>query len=138
MFGNNENDSKNPNWTNKNWLKSRFHFSFAEYMNPRNMGFGVVRVFNDDLVQPSRGKTVAKYFFYRCFFVFHYEQCLAYNLAGFGEHPHRDAEICTYVVRGHLTHKDSMGTEETIHKGAIQFMVGAFASLVDAAAALLP
>jgi hypothetical protein len=70
MFGNNENDSKNPNWTNKNWLKSRFHFSFAEYMNPRNMGFGVVRVFNDDLVQPSRGKTAAKYFFIDAFLFF--------------------------------------------------------------------
>jgi quercetin 2,3-dioxygenase len=55
MFGNDRNDLKNPNWTNQNWLKSRFHFSFAEYMNPSNMGFGVVRVFNDDLVQPQRG-----------------------------------------------------------------------------------
>jgi len=39
-------------WTNKNWLKSRFHFSFAEYSNPRNMQYGVLRVMNDDLVQP--------------------------------------------------------------------------------------
>ena len=59
-------------------LKSRFHFSFAEYSNPRNTSFGVLRVLNDDLVQPSRG---------------------------FGEHPHRDAEICTYIVEGGLTHK---------------------------------
>ena len=50
---------------------------------------------NDDLVQPSRG---------------------------FGTHPHRDVEICTYIVNGHLTHKDSMGTAETITRGAIQFM----------------
>jgi redox-sensitive bicupin YhaK (pirin superfamily) len=42
---------------------------------------------------------------------------------GFGEHPHRDVEICTYVVDGKLTHKDSMGTEETLERGAIQFMV---------------
>ena len=42
-------------WTNKNWLISRFHFSFAEYSNPRNLNFGVLRVMNDDLVQPKRG-----------------------------------------------------------------------------------
>jgi redox-sensitive bicupin YhaK (pirin superfamily) len=107
---------KNPNWTNKNWLKSSkfavfsrllfyiyvpfycnigFHFSFAEYNNPRNTEFGVLRVMNDDLVQPNRG---------------------------FGEHPHRDAEICTYVVDGNLTHQDSMGTQETLTRGAVQFM----------------
>ena len=82
-------------WTNKNWLKSRFHFSFAEYSNPRNQIFGVLRVMNDDLVQPARG---------------------------FGEHPHRDVEICTYIVEGSLTHKDSMGTAETLTRGDIQFM----------------
>ena len=42
---------------------------------------------------------------------------------GFGTHPHRDAEIVTYVVNGFLTHKDSMGTAETLSRGAIQFMV---------------
>lgn len=42
---------------------------------------------------------------------------------GFGEHPHRDAEICTYIVKGKLTHQDSMGTSETLGRGAIQFMV---------------
>jgi len=94
-FGNPGNEPKNPSWTNKNWLKSRFHFSFAEYSNPRNTGFGVLRVMNDDLVQPLRG---------------------------FGEHPHRDVEICTYIVEGHLTHKDSMGTEETLNRGSVQFM----------------
>lgn len=60
------------------------------------MGFGILRVMNDDLVQPKRG---------------------------FGEHPHRDVEICTYIVDGKLTHKDSMGTKETLGRGAIQFMV---------------
>jgi len=55
-FGNKANEPSNPNWTNANWLKSRFHFSFAEYNNPRNQGFGVMRVMNDDLVQPDRGK----------------------------------------------------------------------------------
>mmetsp|Transcript_2186 Transcript_2186/g.3439 ORF Transcript_2186/g.3439 Transcript_2186/m.3439 type:complete len:326 (+) Transcript_2186:63-1040(+) len=94
-FGNKENEQGNPRWTNENWLKSRFHFSFAEYRNPRNMGFGILRVMNDDLVQPDRG---------------------------FGAHPHREVEICTYVVKGKLTHKDSMGTSETLGRGAIQFM----------------
>jgi len=94
-FGNRENERGNGKWTNANWLKSRFHFSFAEYSNPRNLNFGVLRVMNDDLVQPDRG---------------------------FGEHPHRDVEICTYVVEGKLTHKDSMGTAETLGRGAIQFM----------------
>ncbi len=50
---------------------------------------------NDDLVQPDRG---------------------------FGEHPHRDVEICSYIVEGDLSHKDSMGTQETLNRGAIQFM----------------
>jgi redox-sensitive bicupin YhaK (pirin superfamily) len=48
----------------------------------------------------------------------HIDSCL-----GFGEHPHREVEICTYVVSGKLTHQDSMGTEETLGRGAIQFMV---------------
>jgi len=94
-FGNAPNDTRNSSWTNKNWVKSRFHFSFAEYNNPKNMSFGVLRVMNDDLVQPMRG---------------------------FGTHPHRDVEICTYIVEGSLTHKDSMGTAETLGQGAVQFM----------------
>ena len=53
-FGNPPNEQL-PHWTNANWLKSRFHFSFAEYNNARNSNFGVLRVTNDDLVQPSRG-----------------------------------------------------------------------------------
>ena len=99
-FGNEPNAKKSSSssspWTNANWLKSRFHFSFAEYNNPANQSFGVLRVLNDDLVQPDRG---------------------------FGSHPHRDQEICTYVVSGALTHQDEpMGTKETITRGAIQFM----------------
>ena len=68
-FGNprNPSDAKAQGWTNQNWLKSRFHFNFAEYHDgPSN--FGVLRVMNDDLVQGERG---------------------------FGEHPHRDMEIMT-------------------------------------------
>eukprot|EP00802_Teleaulax_amphioxeia_P025728 Tamp_26633.p1 GENE.Tamp_26633~~Tamp_26633.p1 ORF type:complete len:287 (-),score=8.55 Tamp_26633:26-799(-) len=93
-FGNPANEKKS-SWTNDNWLKSRFHFSFAEYNNPKNSNFGVLRVMNDDLVQPARG---------------------------FGTHPHREMEICTYVVEGSLTHQDSMGTQETLGPGSIQYM----------------
>jgi len=90
----NPTEGESQGWSNKNWLKSRFHFNFAEYRHgPSN--FGVLRVMNDDLVQPMRG---------------------------FGTHPHRDMEIITYIVDGQLTHKDSMGTEETIGRGSIQFM----------------
>lgn len=95
MFGNAVNERANAAWTNKNWLKSRFHFSFAEYHDPKRSNFGVMRVMNDDLVQPARG---------------------------FGRHGHRDMEIVTYVVRGSLSHQDSMGTQETLGPGSIQFM----------------
>lgn len=95
MFGNSRNEPENPMWSH-NWLKSRFHFSFAEYHNATNMHFGVLRVMNDDLVQPRRG---------------------------FAKHSHSNFEICTYVVDGRLTHQYSMGTKETLGRGAIQFMV---------------
>lgn len=77
------------------WLKSRFHFSFAEYFNKDNMHFGVLRVMNDDLIAPH---------------------------SGFGEHPHSDMEIVSYVLRGELTHQDSMGNKESLGRGAIQYM----------------
>jgi len=94
-FGNPRNEKGGKAWTNENWLKSRFHFSFAEYRNPRNAQFGVLRVMNDDLVQPQRG---------------------------FGEHGHANMEIVTYIVEGNLTHKDSMGTAETLGPGSVQYM----------------
>jgi len=77
------------------WLKSRFHFSFAEYYNADNINYGSLRVMNDDLI---KSKT------------------------GFGTHPHRDMEIITYVIKGELTHKDSMHNKETLRRGAIQYM----------------
>jgi redox-sensitive bicupin YhaK (pirin superfamily) len=77
------------------WLDSRHHFSFAEYYNPDNMNFGVLRVFNDDLVKPG---------------------------TGFETHPHRDMEIISYVVDGELTHRDSMGNEHTLTRGQVQYM----------------
>jgi len=95
MFGNDDNPPKGAEgWTNENWLKSRFHFNFAEWSDGPP-SFGVLRVMNDDLVQPNRG---------------------------FGPHPHRDMEIVTFVVEGSLTHKDSMGTSETLGRGSMQFM----------------
>mmetsp|Transcript_5665 Transcript_5665/g.13347 ORF Transcript_5665/g.13347 Transcript_5665/m.13347 type:complete len:281 (+) Transcript_5665:127-969(+) len=94
-FGNEGNPRSDPSWTNKNWLKSRFHFSFAEYRNHQNSNFGVLRVMNDDLVQPHRG---------------------------FGTHPHGNMEIVTYIVNGKLTHEDSMGSSQSLGRGSIQFM----------------
>eukprot|EP00924_Labyrinthula_sp_SR-Ha-C_P005663 snap_masked-scaffold_14-processed-gene-1.26-mRNA-1 protein AED:0.02 eAED:0.02 QI:0/-1/0/1/-1/1/1/0/269 len=94
MFGNPKN-KRTKDWNNDNWLKSRFHFSFAEYRDWNNSNFGVLRVMNDDLVQPSRG---------------------------FGTHPHQDMEIMTYIVNGDLTHQDSTGNKETLSRGSVQFM----------------
>mmetsp|Transcript_47367 Transcript_47367/g.87034 ORF Transcript_47367/g.87034 Transcript_47367/m.87034 type:complete len:322 (-) Transcript_47367:209-1174(-) len=94
MFGNERNPTSAAGWTNKNWLRSRFHFAFAEYFAGPGP-YGVLRVMNDDLVQPRRG---------------------------FGTHPHRDMEIITFVVQGALTHQDSMGTSETLGRGSVQFM----------------
>ncbi|MDR2909233.1 MAG: pirin family protein [Oscillospiraceae bacterium] len=77
------------------WLDSHFHFSFAEYRNPKNIRFGVLRVFNDDIVQAQ---------------------------TGFDTHPHQDMEIISYVVRGELSHKDSMGNSHTLTRGQAQYM----------------
>ena len=77
------------------WLTSRFHFSFAEYHNPNNMQYGVLRVMNDDRVQAQ---------------------------SGFGTHPHKDMEILTYVLSGELSHQDSMGNKETLPRGGCQYM----------------
>ena len=77
------------------WLRSRFHFSFAEYHDPERVHFGVLRVVNDDLVRPG---------------------------TGFDTHPHRDMEIVSYVVDGELTHGDSMGNRNTLSRGHVQYM----------------
>lgn len=81
--------------SNLGWLKSLFHFSFAAYYNPDNMGFGVLRVLNDDLIEPH---------------------------TGFDMHPHKDMEIVSYVIQGELTHKDSMGNASTLGRGHVQYM----------------
>ncbi|MFT8347571.1 pirin family protein [Clostridium saccharoperbutylacetonicum] len=77
------------------WLKSKFHFSFAEYYNPHNIRFGALRVINDDLIAPN---------------------------TGFDTHPHNDMEIITYIIDGELTHGDSMGNKNSISRGQVQYM----------------
>ncbi len=72
-----------------------FHFSFANYYDPKNMGFGVLRVINDDKVKPH---------------------------SGFGTHPHSDMEIFSYVVDGKLTHRDSTGNHEILSRGHVQYI----------------
>jgi redox-sensitive bicupin YhaK (pirin superfamily) len=88
-------ESKNMGKSNLGWLRSIFHFSFAEYYNPKNMGFGVLRVINDDLIDSNEG---------------------------FDTHPHRDMEIISYVIDGELTHGDSMGNNNTLSRGEVQYM----------------
>ncbi|MFT8343126.1 pirin family protein [Clostridium beijerinckii] len=88
-------DSGNMGSSNLGWLRSKFHFSFAEYYNPHNIKFGVLRVINDDLVEPN---------------------------TGFDTHPHRNMEIISYVVNGELTHGDSMGNKNAITRGHVQYM----------------
>ncbi len=81
--------------THLDWLDSKHTFSFGDYYNPRMMGFGPLRVINEDVVEPGEG---------------------------FGSHPHRDMEIITYVCEGSLKHQDSMGTGEVITAGEVQHM----------------
>lgn len=77
------------------WLHSKFSFSFAEYYNPKKMGFGLLRVLNDDIIEPGEG---------------------------FGKHPHNNMEIITIMLQGELEHKDSSGSGYVIRPGEIQVM----------------
>ena len=77
------------------WLNARHHFSFANYYDPKRMGWGRIRVWNDDQIAAR---------------------------SGFPPHPHRDMEIITYVRTGAITHQDSMGNKGRTGAGDVQVM----------------
>ncbi|WP_300576227.1 pirin family protein [Phenylobacterium sp.] len=77
------------------WLKARHHFSFANYYDPQRMGWGPIRVWNDDEIAPN---------------------------SGFPPHPHADMEIITYVREGAITHQDSLGNKGRTEAGDVQVM----------------
>ena len=81
--------------TRLDWLDSWHSFSFGDYFDSRHMGFGPLRVINDDRVEPGRG---------------------------FGTHGHRDMEILTWILDGELEHRDSLGTGSVIRPGEVQIM----------------
>lgn len=80
---------------NHGWLDARHHFSFASYHDPKRMGWGALRVWNDDEIAPHNG---------------------------FPAHPHRDMEIITYVRHGAITHEDSLGNKGRTEAGDVQVM----------------
>lgn len=77
------------------WLKAKHHFSFADYYDPSRMGWGALRVWNDDEIAPN---------------------------SGFPPHPHQNMEIITYVRSGAITHQDSMGNKGRTEAGDVQVM----------------
>ena len=87
--------SEDRGYADHGWLKSYHSFSFADYYDPQYMGWGNLRVINEDYIDVG---------------------------GGFGDHSHRNMEIITYVLSGQLTHKDSMGNVKTINPDEVQRM----------------
>lgn len=87
--------SKERGHANHGWLDTHFSFSFADYYDPRFMGFRDLRVINEDFIEADQG---------------------------FPKHGHRDMEIITYVIDGELSHRDSMGNGETVRPNEVQRM----------------
>src|SRR4029078_8395431 len=79
----------------RGWLQSHHTFTFGSYQDPNHMGFGALRVLNDDRIAAGKG---------------------------FGPHAHRDMEIVTYVLEGELAHRDSMGQEHILRPNEVQTM----------------
>jgi redox-sensitive bicupin YhaK (pirin superfamily) len=79
----------------RGWLDTYYSFSFADYVDPNNLNWGALRVFNDDTIAGG---------------------------TGFPTHPHRDMEIVTYVLSGELAHRDSLGNHGVVGPGSVQYM----------------
>ncbi|MBL7189691.1 MAG: pirin family protein [Phycisphaerae bacterium] len=88
-------NAKQRHFSDFGWLKTYWLFSFSSYFDPRNIQFGALRVFNDDVVEPG---------------------------TGFPTHPHEEMEIITIVLGGEMTHQDSMGNKTVIRSGDVQRM----------------